>query len=380
MAKVSSPLLEHVVCFGQVLRTAGLPVNPANLVELCQCFEHIDVADRRDFHAAARVTLVHRREDLQRFDEVFSQFWAADQPPEEPPDMQPEEEEGDDQGDPSGEALASGETLVPLPEEQQDAGADSYSAQEILMQRDLATLTETELEQARRLVADLVDVLASERGRRYAASARGSRPDFRRMLRRHALHSPECMQLLFRREKIKKPRLILLCDISGSMERYSRFLIEFIFALRRALSKVEVGVFATRMTVITRLLEDRNVDQALAQVTRQVKDWGGGTDIGGSLGEFNDCFAGRIVRARTVVVILSDGWDRGDPQRLRCALEQLRHRAHGLLWLNPLLGSEGYQPLCTGIRTALPFIDQMLPAHNLASLAKVVRILREVWH
>ncbi|MCX7180602.1 MAG: VWA domain-containing protein, partial [Proteobacteria bacterium] len=254
-----------------------------------------------------------------------------------------------------------------------------YSAQEILMQRDLAALTENELAQARHLVASLVDALASERGRRYAANARGSRLDFRRMLRRHALHSPECMQLLFRREKIKKPRLILLCDISGSMERYSRFLIEFIFALRRALPKVEVGVFATRLSIITRLIEDRNVGQALAQVTRQVKDWGGGTDIGGSLDEFNESFAGKIVRTKTVVVILSDGWDRGDPLRLRSALEQLRQRVHALLWLNPLLGSDGYQPLCTGIRTALPFIDQMLPAHNLASLAKVVRILREVW-
>ena len=373
-------MLMHIVGFGQALRAAGLPINPANLVELCQCFKHINVTDRRDFHAAARVTLVHRREDLERFDEVFSKYWTANPLPEEPPDPLQVEEEDGGEGDPSGEAPASGETLLPVNEEEQDAGANAYSAQEILMQRDLATLTESELEQARRLVAGLVDVLASERGRRYAANARGSRPDFRRMLRRHALQTPECMKLLFRREKIKKPRLILLCDISGSMERYSRFLIEFIFALRRALPKIEVGVFATHMTVITRTLEDRNVDQALAQVTRQVKDWGGGTDIGGSLSEFNDCFAGKIARGKTVVVILSDGWDRGDPQRLRSALEQLRYRAHGLLWLNPLYGSEGYQPLCAGISTALPFIDQMLPAHNLASLAKVVRILREVWN
>ena len=372
-------MLAHVVRFGQVLRAAGMPVNPANLVEFCQCFEHIDIADRRNFHAAARVTLVHCRDDLGRFDEIFNEYWNAFIPPEDPPDPQQTDAAGPE-GDDQSEQPATKEDWAPPPiEEQQDLGTGGYNSQEILMQRDLATLTESEMEQARRLVAGLVDVLASERGRRYEANSRGSRLDFRRMLRRHALHAPECMQLLFKKQKIKKPRLILLCDISGSMESYSRFLIEFIFALRRVLPKVEVGVFATRMSVITHLLADRNVDQALAEVARQVKDWGGGTDIGGSLSEFNRCFAGKIVRAKTVVVVLSDGWDRGDPQRMRMALEQLRHRAHGLLWLNPLLGSEGYQPLCSGIRTALPFIDQMLPAHNLASLAKVVRVLREVW-
>ncbi len=372
-------MLAHVVRFGQVLRGAGMAVNPANLVELCQCFEHIDVLDRRDFHAAARVTLVHCHDDLARFDEIFNKFWAAIVPPEDPPEQQASDEAGAGEDDQQEQSATSDEPQPPI-EELQELGAAGYNAQEALMERDLATLTEEEVEQARRLVAELVDVLASERGRRFAPSSRGARPDFRRMLRRHALHAPECMPMLYRREKIKKPRLILLCDISGSMEPYSRFLIEFIFSLRRALPKVEVGVFATRMTVITRMLEDRNVDQALAHVTRQVKDWGGGTDIGGSLGEFNRSFAGKIIRAKTVVVVLSDGWDRGDPQTMRTALEQLRHRAHGLLWLNPLLGSEGYQPLCSGIVTALPFIDQMLPAHNLASLAKVVRTLREVWH
>ena len=365
--------------FEQALRASGLPVNPANLIDFCQSLEHINITNRHDFHAAGRVTLVHRQEDLDRFDEAFRRFWEATDIPAEPPDFQQGDAGEQSEGDSSAQGQTHADTFLELTDEKEDVGATSYSSQEILMQRDLAALTDAELAQARRMLASLVDALASERGRRYASNDRGSRLDFRRMLRRHSLHSPECMRLLFKREKIQKPRLVLLCDISGSMEGYSRFLIEFIFALRRTLPKVEVGVFATRMTMITRLLEERNVDRALAQVTQKVRDWGGGTDIGGCLGEFNDYYAGKVVRAKTVVVILSDGWDCGEPQQLRLALEQLRRRVHRLLWLNPLLGGEGYQPLCTGIRTALRYIDEMLPAHNLESLVRVARILREVW-
>jgi uncharacterized protein with von Willebrand factor type A (vWA) domain len=380
MPSSPSPLLEHVVRFELALRASGLAVNPANLIDFCQSLEHIDVTSRRDFHAAGRVTLVHRQEDLERFDEVFRRFWEATDTPAEPPDFQQDDAAEAGEDDSSGQGQMPADTPLELKEEMQDVGAASYSGQEILMQRDLAALTDAELSQARRMLASLVDALASERGRRYAPNDRGNRLDFGRMLRRHSLHSPECMRLLFRRKKIRKPRLILLCDISGSMESYSRFLIEFIFALRRTLPRVEVGVFATRMTMITRLLEERNVDRALAQVTREVRDWGGGTDIGGCLGEFNAICAEKVLRAKTVAVILSDGWDCGEPQQLRFALEQLRRRVHRLLWLNPLLGGEGYQPLCAGIRTALHYIDEMLPAHNLESLVRVARVLREVWH
>lgn len=366
--------------FELALRASGLAVNPANLIDFCHSLEHIDVTDRRDFHAAGRVTLVHRQEDLERFDEAFRRFWEATDKPAEPPDFQQDDAGDEGESDSSEPGQIDADKSLELAEERQEVGSDAYSGQEILMQKDLAALTDTELLQARRMLASLIVVLASERGRRHAPNERGNRLDFGRMLRRHSLHSPECVRLLFKREKIRKPRLTLLCDISGSMESYSRFLIEFIFALRRTLPKVEVGVFATRMSMITRLLEDRNLDHALSQVTRAVRDWGGGTDIGGCLGEFNDLYAEKVVRAKTVVVILSDGWDCGDPEQLRLALERLRRRTHRLLWLNPLLGGEGYQPLCTGIRTALHYVDEMLPAHNLESLVSVARILRKVWH
>lgn len=382
-ARVAEPVLAHLARFANALRAAGLPVNAASLIELCQCFRHVDIADRGDFRAAARATLVRRHEDLFVFDQVFGRFWGATRERSAPPDpMQDQENEGEGDDDSEMQILMAARLIDAAeepPGESQEAGSDGYSVQEILMQQDLGALSERELEQARRCIAELVAALASERGRRYASAKRGTRPDFRRMLRRLAFHGPECVPLRFQRKKIRKPRLILLCDVSGSMERYSHFLIEFIFALRRALPAVDVGVFATRLTMITPMLAAHDVGQSLAQVTQQVRDWGGGTDIGGCLREFNQHFAGEMPGSRSVVVILSDGWDRGDPRHMRDALETLRRQTHGLLWLNPLLGSEGYQPLCNGIKDALPFVDQMLPAHNLASLANAVRVLRELW-
>jgi len=163
------------------------------------------------------------------------------------------------------------------------------------------------------------------------------------------------------------------------MERYSRFLLEFIFALRRELPQTEVAVFATRMTVITDLLETRGVHKTLLEVTRRANDWGGGTDIGGCLQSFNRHYAKDLVTSKSVVVLLSDGWDRGDPNLMSEEIRQLRRRADTLIWLNPLLGGKDYEPLTRGMQTALPHLDHFLPAHNLQSLADLARTLQSVW-
>ncbi len=255
-----------------------------------------------------------------------------------------------------------------------------YSADEILMQKNLGQMSDEEIERARRILSELVSILATVKSRRFAPAAKGTNLDLRRMLRQNVIYGRDGVNLTYRRRKIKKLKLMLLCDVSGSMERYSNFLIQFIYALRRELPEVDVGVFATRMTVITDLLEARDVHESLRQVSRSVQDWGGGTDIGGCLREFNDHFAREMLRTKTVMVILSDGWDRGDACLMRDELEHMHRRVHKLIWLNPLLGTSGYEPLCRGIRTAMPFLDYFLPAHNLASLALLAKTLRSVWH
>lgn len=163
------------------------------------------------------------------------------------------------------------------------------------------------------------------------------------------------------------------------MERYSTFFIEFIYALKAELPDLEVAVFSTRMTMITELLKAKTVEESLAQVSAQVHDWAGGTNIGGCLREFNDRFAREMLHSRSVVIILSDGWDRGDAYLMREEMEHLHSRVHKLMWLNPLLGGSDYQPICRGMQTALPYLDYFLPVHNLESLAELARTLRTVW-
>ena len=255
-----------------------------------------------------------------------------------------------------------------------------YSPDEIIALKDFASLSEEEIERARQLLQDFVSAFASLRSRRRTSSRRGRLLDFRRMLRRTATQGLDATELVYRRRKIRKLRLLLLCDVSGSMERYARFLLEFIFALRRALPKTEVAVFSTRMTVITDLLQTGTVSESLRQVARRAGDWGGGTDIGGCLRDFNDLYARQLLHTDSVVLILSDGWDRGDARLMSAEFEHLRQRAHRIVWLNPLLGNPKYEPLTRGMRTALPHLDYFLPAHNLESFSRLSRTFQAIWH
>jgi uncharacterized protein with von Willebrand factor type A (vWA) domain len=372
-------MLEHVVGFSRTLHDADLPVNPGNLLDLCQCFAHIDITRRDDFYAAARATLVSRREDLPRFDEVFARYWEAPnrivirrrrRGDDEVQDDEPQQpgasillptDEGDDPGEPSQSLKLA------------------YSADEALAERDLGTLNDADVERARRLIREVVAALANSRDRRYVARRRGHHPDLRRLMRSRAFHTADGIcPLPYKARRISKTRLLLLCDVSGSMQRYSSFLIEFMFGLRRELSNLEVAVFSTQMTVITDLLKRKGATASLRQVAQRVHHWAGGTDIGGCLREFNERHAPRLLNGRTAVIFLSDGWDRGDPALMREQMAQLRRHARTVLWLNPLLGTPGYQPLTQGMQCALPYLDYFLPAHNLQSLSQLARTLRAI--
>ena len=189
-----------------------------------------------------------------------------------------------------------------------------------------------------------------------------------------------CLKLAYKTHRLKKNKLILFCDVSGSMERYSRFLIQLICAMGARISNIEVAVFSTRMTSITPYLNRRDIDEVIKQMSDQVHDWAGGTNIGGCLRELNEQQAHQMLSSHTIAVILSDGWDQGDADLMRAEMEQLRRRVKKIIWLNPLLGNANYQPLCKGMQTALPFLDYFLPVHNLESLAEATKLLRTLWH
>ena len=369
-----------MVQFSRALNASAISVDTANVIDLCRCFSYVDIRHKQDFHAAARANLVSRHEDFPRFDRVFEEFWKktfskpvietdSDDPADEDSvrTIAKEQKRMTDSGD---EDLTPGE---------QQSSHIEYSPDEILSKRDLGSLNAEELEQARRLMAKLVAAIANYKSRRRTPARNGRDLNFRRMLRRTALDGQNPCKLLYRRRRIRKTRLILLCDVSGSMERYSRFLIQFICALRHELPDVEVAVFSTSLTVITPLLASQGSEETLRRFSDRIPDWAGGTDIGRCISDFNRHFASQMLRSRTIAVILSDGWDRGDADQMRTAIQGLRRNVQKLIWLNPLLGDENYQPLCRGIETALPHLDYFLPAHNLESLGELAELLREIW-
>ena len=368
-------LLFHVLGFVRALRSAGVATDPAGAIDLCRGLIGIDMAASRDVHAAARATLVHRREDLSLFDEVFREYWHRQRIPRP---KRPAE----------GDSDVSGPEPQPVPTEEGRGGErgegkdlpGDYSPDEVIAVKDFTTLSDEEIERARHLLKDFVSAFATLRSRRHTRSRRGRLLDFRRMMRRTATQGIDSVELVYRRRKIRKLRLMLLCDVSGSMERYARFLLEFIFALRRELPKTEVAVFSTRLTVITDLLQTGTVTESLRQVARRAGDWGGGTDIGGCLRDFNDLYARQLLHSDSVVVILSDGWDQGDARLMSDEFGHLRQRAHKIVWLNPLLGHPNYEPLARGMRTALPYLDYFLPAHNLQSLSRLAPTFQAIWH
>ena len=374
MHETPRSLLFHVLGFVRALRSAGIATDPTGAIDLCRGLTRIDMGAARDVHAAARATLVHRREDLPRFDEVFREYWYRQRRP-----RPGRRAEGD--SDVSGPEPRPALTVESGGDERGEAEdpLGGYSPDERIAVKDFATLSDAEIERARHLLKDFVAAFATLRSRRHIRSRRGRVLDFRRMMRRTATQGTDCAELVYRRRKIRKLRLMLLCDVSGSMARYTPFLLEFIFALRRELPKTEVAVFSTRMTVITDLLQTGTVTESLRQVARRVGDWGGGTDIGGCLRDFNDLYARQLLHSDSVVVILSDGWDRGDARLMSDEFEHLRRRAHRIIWLNPLLGNPEYEPLTRGMRTALPHLDYFLPAHNLESFSRLARTFQAIW-
>lgn len=373
-------LLEHVVRFSRELGAAGMPVSTAEMIDLCRCFTYIDIGNKLDFYAAARANLVSSHADFPRFDRVFEAFWqkTVSTPVHETNNEDTDEEDALRKRSAERQRIPDHLDEDPAFGER-SAATIAYSPDEMLAKRDLGSLKPDELKQARRLMVRLLAIIANTRSRRRAPERHGRDINFRRMLRRTALDGQDACKLLYRRRRIRKTRLILLCDVSGSMERYSRFLIQFICALRHELPDVDIAVFSTQLTVITPLMTRAGTDDISGRFAERVPDWAGGTDIGQCIAAFNRHFDAQMRRSRTLVVVLSDGWDRGDADQMRSAIRDLRRNAQTLIWLNPLLGFENYQPLCRGIQTALPHLDYFLPAHNLESLGKLVELLREIW-
>jgi hypothetical protein len=378
-----SYLLHNLLHFGRLLHALGLDVHAGRMREVAAAMEHVDIGRRSDFYFTLRTLLIHRQQDLARFDEAFRVFWRP--PPGEYSSenlraLGEQRRVGIPEVDISvAEPAASDDSSPSTPTEPIEQIAPmSYSGQEVSRVKDFAHLTDEEFEQAKAMIAALTWDLGVRRTRRWS-SGRGSSLDLRRVVRRNIRYGGEPLTLP-RRERALKPRpLVLLCDVSGSMERYARMLLHFIDSLAGGVDRVEVFVFSTRLTRVTRGLGQRGgADDVLHRVPRQVPDWGGGTRIGEALRQFNVRWARRILGHGAVVLLISDGWDRGDPEMLSREMGRLQRSCHRLIWLNPLLGSAAYQPLTRGMQAALPFVDDFLPVHNLVSLEALADRLNQL--
>jgi uncharacterized protein len=368
-------LLHNLLLFGRVLRGLGLDVNPGRMMDLVQALSFVEVGRRDDFYFAARSLLVHRQEDLALFDQAFAQFWR---PPSStwltglwvmgarqrrrarvvPAPLKPPEEQPDGENDPN-----QTDDAPPVIEV-----THTYSASEALRRKDFSQLTAEEYSEIKSLIAHLAWQLDQRRTRR-RRPGRGPQIDFRRTLRRNLKYGGHLLEWAYRERKYKPRPLVVLADVSGSMERYTRLLLHFVYGLTLGLGQpVESFVFGTRLTRITRHLEHEDVEQALREVSGAVLDWAGGTRIGESLKAFNFTWGRRVLGRGAVVLIISDGWDRGEPDLLAREMARLQRTCFRLIWLNPLLGSPEYEPLTRGIQAALPHVDDFLPVHNLASL------------
>jgi uncharacterized protein with von Willebrand factor type A (vWA) domain len=358
--------VEAAVGFSRALRRAGLDVAVGTVPVYVEALRAVGLARAEPVYWAGRAALVRRPEDAAIYDAVFASFWSGSQPRA---------------------AAAVGDVVVGVDaegdaDEARETGTDTgepsvavrYSQRETLREKDFAAYSATELEEARLLMAGMRLAGASRRSRRLRASARHtSRPDVRGTVRAALRTGREPIR---RRslDRAHRPRpVVLLCDISGSMEPYTRALLRFVHSAVAAGTRVEAFVLATRLTRVTRQLSSRDPDVALSRAAAAVSDWSSGTRLGATLREFNDGW--RNSARGAVVVILSDGWDRGEPAAVVTEMERLRRRAHRVVWVNPLKAAPGYAPVARGMAAALPFVDDFVEGHSLAAMERLVAVI-----
>jgi uncharacterized protein with von Willebrand factor type A (vWA) domain len=343
------------------------------MLDVVEALPLVDIGNRDDVYHACRCLLVHRREDLELFDRAFDAFWLGQLPAPHGGEIGHES--------PSASGTSGRLEAAGLEEESgveiEQGTIQTWSDVTVLARKDFAEFTSDELLQARAALDRLVWTPGERRTRRWV-DGRGPRIDLRRALARSLRTGGDIFTLPTRRRKTRPRPLVLLCDISGSMERYSRMLLHFAHALGQQHRRVEAFLFSTRLTRITTELRRRRLDEAVTAVSRSVTDWSGGTRTGDALRELHQRWTRRVLHGGPVVLLVSDGWDRGDPRLLRDQVARLQRSCHRLIWLNPLIGTTDYAPLTRGLQAALPFVDDFLPARTLTDLAGLAAHLNSI--
>jgi uncharacterized protein len=380
--------LGSLIAFGRDLRARGLPVGTGRILTFCRAVAALGLTDRASLYWAGRASLVSRKEDIGPFDLAFDAWYRELARSEEGPridlaiassrDERPTDW-GEHDDDPHVRVGTIAAEWHPTGDEAEAGEATSIrivaSAAEVLREKSFADLTAEERARVAALIRRLAVSVPVERTRRTRPSAKGISFDLRRTLRRSLRTQGEPFDRAWRARTSRRRPLVLILDISGSMTPYSRALTQFAYAAMAAGRRVEVFVFGTRLTRVTRTLRTKDPDRALSEIGGQVEDWEGGTRIGESLKTLLDGWSQRAALRGAVVVLCSDGLERGDPDVLRAQMARLRRLAHRVVWVNPLKGSPRYEPLARGMAAALPSVDEFLSGHNLESLEHLGRVL-----
>jgi len=373
---MQTSLVNHLASFARTLRERGVGVSLSDEADGLAALTLIDLGDRDEVRLALRAALKIRPRDIAIFEELFARLWSPQgeepapnrpAPPRVPPaaGMKP----GAPRPASWPQALSSAASVEATGDE------PGYSPEAVLRKKPFEELSATDLQAMERLLDRMALRLATRPSRRRVPTRGRGEADLRRSFRRAVAHGGEFLSLARRTRPIEEPRLVVLCDTSGSMDPHTRFLLTFLLALRRVARRTEIFAFNTTLVRLTPFLRPGRIDLALERLAARVPDWSGGTRIGECLAEFVDRHLDELVNGQTTVIILSDGLDRGDLRPLQEAMRAIRQRARRVLWLNPLAGDERYEPTARAMAAALPYIDRLLPAHNLESLERLLPLL-----
>jgi uncharacterized protein with von Willebrand factor type A (vWA) domain len=372
--KPTGDFAENVLLFARHLKERGLPVTLGRTLGAVEGLKLIRLEEKEEMYTLFYSHFISRPEEIPIFDQAFEAFWGSIGSQDTPRILA--------ETTPLGSLPVElvGEAEDPAGQPKRDRRLPAYSHGEDLSKKDFGELTGKESEEAARVIAALAQTLGQRLGRRFRPAPRGRRVDLSRTLRRSLRHGGDLMVLKRKQPRPRKTRFVVLCDVSGSMDSYSRFLLEFMYGFQKYIPRVETFVFSTRLSHITRDLRLRRMEAAYQRVSERVKDWSGGTRIGGALKEYNRRYGGKFSGTQTIFILLSDGWDQGEIPLLDQELAALKKRIRRLMWLNPLLGMPDYRPIDRGMKAALPHTDDFLDCHDLEKLEEFGRSLEKVAH
>ncbi len=373
----SERLAASIVEFGHFLRMRGLSADPSQTITALEAVKTINATDRRCFAFALQAALCSTCEEWELFPELFQEFWGESRP-------RPRSASGEYRGPSKGNApeREDGSTVFldqpgnrPAGEDGKGKAVYGASAQERLKKVDFSEVPRDDLASLEDLSLRLLRRMSLRRSRRLTISTLEDRVDLRRSIRRSIMHGGEPIVLAYKGRKRRKNKLVIFLDISGSMNFYSLFLVRFAYALQECFQCVHTFLFSTNVVEISDLLHTRDLREALRRLSQRAAGWSGGTRIGESLRQFNQLHGRKLLSRDSIFLILSDGWDTGEPELLAAQLRAARRRVQKIIWLNPLLGLKDYQPVTRGMAAALPYVDVFAPAHNLESLLALERYL-----